>query len=367
VRVAVLSSTPASPIEGSGTYVALAGLVAGLRQRGHAVEVRPLGRRTRFHTFDRWRYNATLALDPPEADAVIGVDLDGFLWAGRSPRWRRRPHGPVPGVRGRPRFVVSLKGVIADERTHERGWVRSLLGVQARWERLNVSRADAVVAPSRYAASAAARWYGIDDHRIAIIPEPVDVSGWRARLASVERRPPDGVTVLSVARMYPRKHLGDLLVAAGLLRTRIPALRVRIVGNGPEYHALVGRHAALGLGDGVRLLGDVSAHALAVEYASANVFCLPSRQEAFGVVFAEAMAAGLPVVACRAAAVPEVVDDGHTGILVAPGQPAQLAGAIERLVRDEELRRRLGQAGLERVERFDVPRIAATWERVLAS
>jgi glycosyltransferase involved in cell wall biosynthesis len=262
---------------------------------------------------------------------------------------------------------VSLKGVIADERTHERGWVRGLLGVQARWERLNVHRADAVVAPSRYARSVAARWYGIDEPDIRVIPEPLDVRGWRSRLATVERRPRDGVTVLSVARMYPRKHLGDLLAAAHLLRTRIPDLRVRIVGKGPEYRTLVDRHAALRLGDRVRFLDDVSAHVLAVEYASADVFCLPSRQEAFGVVFAEAMAAGLPVVACRAAAVPEIVEDGHTGLLVPPGQPAALASAIERLARDEQLRTMLGHAGTERVERFDVPCIASMWEQVLVS
>jgi phosphatidyl-myo-inositol dimannoside synthase len=76
--------------------------------------VRPLRWRTGFHTLDRWLYNAGVALSPPrDADLVLGIDLDGFLWARR----RRLP------------FVASLKGIIADELKNERGWVRRLLAV----------------------------------------------------------------------------------------------------------------------------------------------------------------------------------------------------------------------------------------------
>lgn len=168
-----------------------------------------------------------------------------------------------------------------------------------------------------------------------------------------------------MARMYPRKRVGDLLGAAHLLRDRIPDLRVRVVGAGPAYGVLRERHARLGLGARVRFLGDVSARELAVEYVSADLFCLPSVQEAFGIVVAEAMAAGLPVVACRAAAVPEVVEHGRSGLLVSPGRPDELAGAVERLVRDQELRRTLGAAGTRRVDAFDLPRVARAWQEVL--
>jgi glycosyltransferase involved in cell wall biosynthesis len=330
--------------------VATAGLVRGLSDLGVTVTVRPLGARTGFHTFDRWRYNAAVALAPPDADVVIGIDLDGFLWARR---------------RRRPRFIVSLKGVIGDELTHERGWVRTLLSVQARWERANARRADVVVAPSRYAAETASQLYGLDPGSVRAIPEPLDVSGWRARLAAAPRRPPGAPTVLAVARTYPRKRLGDLLEAARLLAERIPDLSVRIVGGGPEDAALRTQHARLKLGDRVRFLGDVSARELAVEYGSADLFCLPSVQEAFGIVFAEAMAAGLPVVACRVAAVPEVVEDGRTGLLVTPRRPDQLAAAIETLVRNVELRKTLGAAGRARADTFDLPRVARAWLEVI--
>ena len=77
-----------------------------------------------------------------------------------------------------------------------------------------------------------------------------------------------------------------------------------------------------------------------MEYVSADCFCLPSVQEGFGIVFLEAMAAGLPVVACRAAAVPEVVRDGETGVLVPPRDPEALAGALGGLLRIRRGRRR---------------------------
>ncbi|MBI2205231.1 MAG: glycosyltransferase family 4 protein [Candidatus Rokubacteria bacterium] len=349
MRVTVLSSTPASPTEGSGTFVATAGLVRGLADVGIEIDVRPLGRRTGFHTFDRFRYNVSAALRPPSADVVLGVDLDGFLWACR---------------RRRPKFVVSLKGVIADEMTHERGWVRTLLGIQARWERANAHRADVVVASSTYAAETARRLYGLG-HPVRTIPEPIDLAGWRARLAAAGARRPGPPTVLCVARMYPRKRIADLLHAARLLTERIPELRTRIVGKGPEYAALRDLSNRLALGAHVTFLGDVGARALAVEYVNADLFCLPSVQEAFGIVFAEAMAAGLPVVACRAAAVPEVVEHERTGLLVSPRRADELATAIERVVRDVTLRRTLGAAGTTRVEAFDLPRVARAWREVL--
>jgi glycosyltransferase involved in cell wall biosynthesis len=279
---------------------------------------------------------------------VLGVDLDGFMWA------RRRA---LP-------FVASLKGIIADELKNERGWVRTLLSVQARWERRNVERADLVVVTSRYSAEVARREYGVPLERIAVVPEPIDLEVWDDQFWRAPRRPRNGPVVLSVARMYPRKRLSDLLHAAAVLRARVAGIQVRIVGRGPEWDALSRLHAELGLGDAVVLLGDLSRERLAEEYVNASAFCLPSVQEGFGIVFLEAMAAELPVVACRIAAVPEVVLDGTTGLLVEPRDPGALAEAHERLIREPALAKRLGQEGRRRALGFS-PRYVA--ERFLSA
>jgi glycosyltransferase involved in cell wall biosynthesis len=342
VRFEFLTSTPLSPTEGSGTFVAIDGLVRGLESLGHTVAVRPLAMRTRFHTLDRWLYNAGVVLAPPAADVTVGIDLDGFLWA------RRR----------RGRFVVMLKGIIADELRNERGMVRALLGVQARWERTNTARAERVFVPSQYSASVAQDVYDIPRSKLVVVPEPIDLADWRRRFAEAAGARAARPTVLSVARMYPRKRLEDLLRAAVVLVRRIPEAQVRIVGAGPESLRLRALHRELQLGDSVVLLGEVTRRTLAVEYVSAHCFCLPTVQEGFGLVFAEAMAAGLPVVACRAAAVPEIVDDGRTGILVDPRRPDELAGALETLLANSKLSDEFGRAAAQRVEAFGLEAVA---------
>jgi len=344
VRLEFLTSTPPSPTEGSGTWVGIDSLRRGLERLGHVVTVRPLGTRTGFHTLDRYRYNAGIVRHPPRADLVVGVDLDGFLWA--------RGRGPT-------RYAVALKGIIADELRNERGLVRALLGVQARWERANVQRADRVVVSSRYSAAIAQDVYAVPKDRLRVVPEALDVEEWRRRFAAASAARARRPTVLAVARMYPRKRLEDLLEAAALLRPRIPDLHVRIVGEGPESARLRRRCRGLGLDGVVRFLGEVSRQALAVEYVGADVFCLPTVQEGFGLVFAEAMAAGLPVVACRAAAVPEVVEDRRTGLLVNPRSPDELAMAMETLLTNPGLRGEMGEAGRRRAEALDLERVAA--------
>ena len=349
MRFELLTSTPLSPTEGSGTFVAIDGLVRGLAALRHTAAVRPLTLRTGFHTLDRWLYNLDVARRPRAADVTVGVDLDGFLWA-------RRRRGP---------FVVMLKGIIADELRNERGWVRALLSIQARWERLNTARADRVIVPSRYSASVAREVYGIPEAKLAIVPEPIDLADWRRRFADAARPRAARPTILSVARMYPRKRLEDLLHAAAILRARISDAQIRIVGEGPESARLHLLHQKLGLGDTVVLLGEVSRSRLAVEYTIAHCFCLPTVQEGFGLVFAEAMAAGLPVVACRAAAVPEIVEDGRTGILVGLRNPAELAQALETLLVNENLRTEFGLAARRRIEAFDLPRVAGRFLETL--
>ena len=302
--------------------------------------------RTGFHTFDRWLYNVRIARRPPRADVVLGVDLDGFLWA------RRRRGGSGA-------YVVALKGIVADELRNERGVVRMLLSIQARWERRNTERADRVLVPSHYSAAIAETVYRVAPSRLAIVPEPIDLAEWRRRFAAAgaaaaSLRP----IVLTVARLYPRKRVDDLLTAAALVRRRIADVQFRIVGDGPEMSRLRALHERLGLGETVVFLGHVDRAALALEYSRARCFCLPTVQEGFGLVFAEAMAAGLPVVACRAAAVPEVVHDGETGILVPPRTPAAIAAALERILGDDGLRKEMGMAGRTRVEALDLVPVA---------
>jgi phosphatidyl-myo-inositol dimannoside synthase len=259
-----------------------------------------------------------------------------------------------------------LKGIIADELVNERGVVRALLTLQARWERANVHAADRVIVPSGYSARVAQAVYEVPSARIRVVPEPIDLGEWRRRFAAVPQRTGGPPTVLSVARMYPRKRLEDLVHAAARLSSRIPDVRVRIVGGGPESVRLRSLAARLGLSTVVTFLGEVTRSQLAVEYIGADCFCLPTVQEGFGLVFAEAMAAGLPIVACHAAAVPEIVEDGRTGLLVSTRAPDELTKAMETVLTNATLRAELGAAGRRRVEAFDLDRVATRLLEALA-
>jgi glycosyltransferase involved in cell wall biosynthesis len=197
-----------------------------------------------------------------------------------------------------------------------------------------------------------------------VVPELIDLQAWRKLF---EANPAIAVRgkfiVLSVCRFYPRKRLDILLRAAAILRHTIPELEIRIVGNGPEYGRLQSICRDLNLESVVRWIGDASMSRLAREYNTCDAFCLPSVQEGFGIVLLEAMAAGKPLMAARAAAIPEVV---RNGILVEPDHPEALADAINRLYGDPGLRRSLGAMGLQDVERFDMNRVAGLFLREIA-
>lgn len=334
VRIRFLTSTPLDIRRGSGTYVGMHVLADTLEAMGHTVRFVTPRRHLPVYTLERLLFNRSLKPDS-EFDVTVGFDMDGYRIAA------------APG------HVAALKGVIADEVRFERGLTRRTMAAQAACERLHVHRAARVVATSRYSAESARRLYELPELPL-VVPELIHLDEWRGLLA---RNPaqPSRFTVLFAGRHYLRKRIDVLLAAAAALRPRIPQLEVRIVGRGPCTADLEQLARRLDLADTVVWLGDVSRADLAAEYNRADVFCLPSVQEGFGIVLLEAMAAGTPIVAARAAAIPEVVPHG---LLVEPESSAALADGIEELYRSPELRAQLASTGASWVEQFDAPRVA---------
>jgi glycosyltransferase involved in cell wall biosynthesis len=290
-------------------------------------------------TATRILFNETLRVRDFHSDATIGIDADGYSIAGR---------------RNSPPHIACIKGVLGDAVRFEAGFTRASMAFHSRLEAKHARRADLVVTPSRYCAERIADLYGVPG--AVVVPELIDLNAWRHLfLANPVGPAEDRFTVLSACRFYPRKGLVTLLKAAAQLRHTIPRLELRIVGNGPEYKRLREICTGLRLDAIVHWLGDVSLAGLAQEYNRASVFCLPSLQEGFGIVFLEAMAAGKPIVAVRAAAVPEVV---RNGILAEPENAESLAAGIVRLYRNPGLCRSLASAGRADVENFDIHRIA---------
>ena len=339
-RLQFITAIPADIRRGSGCYVGTRLLTEGLLRFRNSVEViRPRVQLPNF-TATRVLFNETLRARDFRADVTIGIDADGYSIAGR-------PNSPP--------HIACIKGVLGDAVRFEAGFTLASMAFHSRLEAMHARRADLVVTPSRYCADRIEELYGVQGS--VVVPELIDLDAWRHLFrANPASSNEDRFTVLSVCRFYPRKGLVTLLQAAAQLRYTIPRLEIRIVGNGPEYRRLREICSELGLDAIVHWLGDVSLARLAQEYNRANVFCLPSLQEGFGIVFLEAMAAGKPIVAVRAAAVPEVV---RNGILAEPDNAESLAAGIVRLYRDPDLCRSLASAGRADVENFDVHRVAA--------
>ena len=154
----------------------------------------------------------------------------------------------------------------------------------------------------------------------------------------------DEAVILSVGRLSSEKGHADLLRASKILSgmNGVSPSRIVIVGDGPERGALTRLATELGVEKLVSFAGfqrDPKPY-----YALANIVAVPSHSEGSPNVVLEAMAAGLPMVACRVGGVPEILEEGVTGLMVASQEPEQMAQALRRLLTDAELRSRLGAA-----------------------
>jgi len=173
--------------------------------------------------------------------------------------------------------------------------------------------------------------------------------------------PPDAPLAVAVGRLIAQKDHATLLRGFELVRSAVPEARLAILGSGPLEAETRRLAAELGLADAVLLPGRTD---IRDWLERADVFVHTSRWEGFGIVLLEAMLAGLPVVATRVSAVPEVVADGETGLLVEPGDHTELAAALGALLADGARASALGEAGRRRArDEFSVTRMA---ERTMA-
>jgi len=187
--------------------------------------------------------------------------------------------------------------------------------------------------------------------------ESGDAERFRARFAI----PRDRAVVLQVGSLTAEKGVLDLLEAARLVVAAEPAAHFVLAGDGPLLDQSVRYAEQVGLGANVTWTGLLSDPIADGAYAAADVVCQLSRwQEGFGFTIAEAMSCGRPVVAARVGAIPELVADGRCGFLVAPGNAAEVASKLLRLLQNRSLRLNLGTAArVIAQERFDVVRNVA--------
>jgi glycosyltransferase involved in cell wall biosynthesis len=252
-------------------------------------------------------------------------------------------------------LLVHLQGQLLD--LPRRGMSPLRSWTVSRLSRSICRRADMVRCVSQSVMNTAAQ-SGVRPSRLAYLPSRVDTTRFspakRAALAPVARSELDraeGKIVLFAGTLSRTKGVDDLVQAVPKIAIRHPDVTLVLVGSGPLGTRLRQLARQLGVANKVLFVGRTSHDEMPRHMASADVLVLPSLNEGLPRVILEAMASGLPVVATSVGGVPELVEDGRTGLLVPPADHAALADAICRVLDDPKKAQAWGQAGREVVER----------------
>ncbi len=294
-----------------------------------------------------------------DLDILAGIRLRRLVWTEGFQVVHfhtARAHALSPWLRGlRVKRVVTRR---MDYRVRP-GWFTRLLYEDS---------VDAVVAISQGVRSALLVG-GVSPSRIHIIPSGIDTARFtltteqRTQQRAAQRIAPDARVVLAVGTLAERKGQRTLLQAAVFLQQKGVRLRYLICGDGPLRAVLENEAQALGLALNIQFLGFCSD---IIKYlAVTDVFVHVPLWEGLGIAVIEALAAGLPVVASRVGGIPELVEDGRSGLLVPPQEPIALAAAIERIVQDLPSAQALGTAGQSSIRtRYDVTVMAQANEEL---
>lgn len=295
---------------------------------------------------DNWFFNRSLSkkardiyADVYEAHAVSGYGLLRTL----KKQGSKKP------------FIHVIHGVLADEYEQaNKSGVQSLRGRAANFfmhrlaklEEETAKNATLVVTISNYSLEKIKEHYGLDPSKVRIVPNGVDLEKFKPQADLAAARLKFGLgdepCVLFVGSLIPRKGLPFLVKAAEKVIKVHKETKFLIAGEGPLRGQLQNAVDSACLSNNFKFLGNLSDEMLAVAYNCADVFVLPSIQEGQGIVLLEAQASAVPVVAFNIGGVNEAVRDRETGLLAAPGNPDDLAGAVSRLLSDKGLRERMG-------------------------
>jgi phosphatidylinositol alpha-1,6-mannosyltransferase len=301
--------------------------------------------------FDVVRHPGSLMLPTPavarRAREIIRAEGCESVWFGAAaPLALLAPRLRDAGVR---RIVASTHG-------HEVGW--SMLPVARQALRRIGTTCDVITYVSRYTRSRFASAFG-PMAALEHLPSGVDTEQFRPdQGAREEIRARHGLgdrpTVVCVSRLVPRKGQDMLITALPELRKRVPDVALLLVGGGPYRKHLTEMVDDLGVGDNVVITGSVPWQELPAHYNAGDVFAMPARTrgkgldvEALGIVYLEASATGLPVVAGNSGGAPEAVLDEVTGHVVDGRDVCQLSDTLAALLADPVRARRMGQAGRE--------------------
>jgi phosphatidylinositol alpha-1,6-mannosyltransferase len=338
----------------------------GIQQFVHALASRLPGTEVVVYA-PRWKRDA--AFDAEQAFSVVRHPTSLML--------------PVPNVLKRAREIVRAEGIdsggfgaaaplallagplrrdvrrfVASTHGHEVGWAR-IPGTRQALRRIG-TRVDVVTYLADYTRARLQPAFG-RKARLERLPSGVDTDVFHPGAGREEVRRAlalgDRPVVVCVSRLVPRKGQDVLIQALPAIRDAVPGAALLVVGGGPDMPRLRRLAAERGVADHVRFTGSVPWQALPAHYAAGDVFAMPCRTrlggidvEGLGIVFLEAAATGLPVVAGDSGGAPDTVKDGETGVVVDGRDTARVAREVSALLADPDRAAAMGAKGRAWVE-----------------
>ncbi|HEX7724209.1 MAG TPA: glycosyltransferase [Candidatus Paceibacterota bacterium] len=213
-------------------------------------------------------------------------------------------------------------------------------------QKLVVTHADHVIAPSKYFADLVSKWVRRPE-RVEAIYNGIDLNEIYHAVRDVKPVPH---TIVSAGRLVPWKGF-DVLIRA---MKKLPEWKLSIAGEGPEREHLTKLIASEGLNDRVTLLGRLDRKALAKTIAASEIFALATRFESFAFMLVEAMAAGTPIITTNVGNLSEIITDDRNGMMVRPDDESAFVATVKRLDADDSLRERLRNAARATTEQFTI-------------
>lgn len=212
--------------------------------------------------------------------------------------------------------------------------------------KFNFSRADVILSTSRAMAAETSKY---TNKNIEITPFGIDIERFRNYR---DQKPKNKIVIGTIKTMYKHYGIDTLIKTFNLLINKFkdPSLELLIVGGGSQYEELKLLVDSLGITSYVTFTGQIEGVDIPEYLNKIDIYVALSNFESFGVGILEASACEIPVVVSNVGGLPEVVENGQTGLIVSKNNPVEAACAIEKLILNKDLRIRMGQAGRERVK-----------------
>jgi glycosyltransferase involved in cell wall biosynthesis len=344
-------------LENQAEITIYSGTKGGFRQpiTINGVHFKPCFSTDRVFPLDNWFFNRSLLKEAKviEDDVFEAHAVSGYNF----PKTLRKLDINKP-------FVHTIHGVLADEYEQAkksgdnsfRGRIANyLMKHLSQLEKETAEKASLIVTISNYSKEMILKHYGIEASKITIVPNGVDPEKFKPIKNSENIRRQfglgNGLNVLFVGSLIPRKGVIYLVNAAKVIVDSQPNTKFIIVGDGPLKYELKDSVKAVNLSKNFKFMGSIKEEQLTALYNCADVFVLPSIQEGQGIVTLEAQSSAKPVVAFDIGGVKEAVRNGETGLLVEAGNTDALAEGLLKILTDAQLRAKMGANGRQFIMR----------------